>query len=221
MRTLAFDTTGPALTVGVAQDLRAIGRKDSVADRNRGNVLDQLIDALLSEVGWSRSDVEGIGLTTGPGSLTATRLGWATAAGWAQSAGIPLIGWTVPDAHRRSLTESASGAMCCIHYRGDTFLIYDLSRSGTAPAVVYLAGDAYASTPPAFVTGPGIIGHRDSWVAYCGPQTRVASEPSAIIGGDTLAIWAAEDLMKGISLELVNSPLEYGLPPDFKKLASA
>jgi hypothetical protein len=221
MRVLAFDTTGPILTAGAADGVCVLGRKDSRADRNRGNLLDQLIDALLSDVGWSRSDVEGIGLTTGPGSLTANRLGWATAAGWAQAAGIPLAGWTVPEVHRRHLGKDLAGATCCIHYRGDTFLLYDLERIGSAPAVVHLAGDAYASTPPSFLTGPGIIGHRESWVSYCGPQTRVASESSAFIGGDTLALWAAEDLLNTKSLSLVNSPLEYGLPPDFKKLASA
>jgi len=221
MRTLAFDSTRPILTVGAADGTRALGRKDSPADRNRGNILDQLIDALLVEVGWSRSDVEGIGLTTGPGSLTATRLGWATAAGWAQAAGIPIAGWTVPDVHRRSLTKESLSATCCIHYRGDTFLLYNLGRAGAPPAVVHLTGDAYASNPPGFLTGPGIIGYRESWVSYCGPQSRVATESDAIIGGDTLAIWAAEDLLKGISLSLMNSPLEYGLPPDFKKLPVA
>ena len=221
MRILAFDTTGPILTVGAVHDARSIGRKDARAERGRGNLLDQIIDDLLGEIGWTRSDVEGLGLLTGPGSLTATRIGWATAAGWSQAADIPVTGWTVSGAHRRFLRDDALGAICCIHYRGDTFLLYDLYEPGGNPKTVYLTGDAYAGSPPRFLTGPGVIGRREPWLAYCGPQTRIADESEAVIGGDVLALWAEEDLSRGVSLPLTSSPLEYGLPPDFKKLASA
>ena len=62
MRTLAFDTTGPVLTVGAAHDTRSLGRRESRAQRHRGNLLDQLIDDLLEEIGWTRNNVEGLGL---------------------------------------------------------------------------------------------------------------------------------------------------------------
>lgn len=221
MKTLAFDTTGPIISVGVAQDGNVQGRRDSAADRRRGNLVDQLIDNLLNEVGWTRADVGGLGLLTGPGSLTAMRLGWATAAGWAQAAGIPVAGWTVPAAHRRHLKEKSHGACCSIQYRGETFLLYDLDQPEGPPKAIELTLVARAASSPQFVTGPGIIGKSESWRHYFGSSTNIASESDAIIGGDTLALWAAEDLMQGTALSLNKSPLEYGLPPDFKKLYSA
>jgi hypothetical protein len=218
MRTIAFDSTGPIITVGAANGTCKLARRDAQADRNRGNILEQLIDNLLLEIGWHRRDVEGLGLLTGPGSLTATRLGWATAAGWAQASSIPVIGWTVPNAHRRLLGDEVTDSVCCVHYRADTFLLYDLEHSNGAAKTIQLTPDVYAGSPPRFLTGPGVVGRRESWLAYCGRQTRVASENTAVIGGDTLALWASEDLSRGISSPLTTSPLEYGLPPDFKKL---
>ena len=111
----------------------------------------------------------------------------------------------------------AIGGVCCIHYRGDTFLLYDLECPEKSPQSIQLTPDAYAGNPPRFLTGPGIIGHRDIWHSYCGPRSSIAAESDAIVGGDTLALWTAEDLMRGTSVSLTNSPLEYGLPPDFKK----
>ena len=88
-----------------------------------------------------------------------------------------------------------------------------------SPKVVYLTPDAYAESPPGTLTGPGVINRRDLWMTYCGPTTRIVVEKDATIGGSTLALWAAQDLSRGLSLPLTRSPLEYGLPPDFKKLA--
>lgn len=218
MKTLAFDSTGPILSVGGAQDSRPLARRDAPANRSRGNLLDELIDQVLRDIGWTRADVEGLGLLTGPGSLTAMRLGWASAAGWAQSAAIPIVGWTVPEAHSRNADVTGTGGACCIHYRGDTFLLYDISRPQQPPRVIQLSPDSYASPPPKFLTGPGVIGRRELWQGFCGPHTTIINDDNAIIGGDVLAAWAATDLARGRSLALTNSPLEYGLPPDFKKL---
>jgi len=220
MKTLAFDITSPIVTVGAAQDGKCLGLRDCKAERSKGNQLDQIVDQLLYEIGWRRNEIEGLGLITGPGSLTASRLGWATAAGWGQSMDIPVAGWTVFAAHRRHLPQSTTGAGCCVQYRGDTFLMYDLSDPNAPPQVVHLSTDSYAARPPRYLTGPGVIGRRETWMSYCGPETRIAVESEAIIGADTLALWAAEDFSLGLSLPLTRSPLDYGVSPDFKKLNS-
>jgi hypothetical protein len=108
-----------------------------------------------------------------------------------------------------------------VHYRGDAFLFYDLDAVGERPKIIHLSGNSYAATPPGLLTGPGVIGRREEWQTYCGPHTRVAEDSAAMIGGDVLALWAEESLLRGESLSLQSSPLVYGLPPDFKKLPSA
>jgi tRNA threonylcarbamoyl adenosine modification protein YeaZ len=218
MRTLALDSSGSVITVGTAENSHAIARHDVRAERGRGNLLEQVIDDVLAESCWSRNDVDGLGVVLGPGSLTAIRIAWATVTGWAQSAGIPATGWSVPRVHQRKLGDDAQRAVCCTHFRGDTFLLYELSNLEAPPDTVQLNGEAHSKRPPAILTGPGILGRRAHWEAYFGSATRIVADTEAYVGGDLLAIWTEADLMQGRALSTDSSPLEYGLPPDFKKL---
>lgn len=220
MRVLAFDTSGPIITVGTAENARTIARRDVRAERGKGNVLEQIIDDVLDDSHWSRRDVDGLGLIIGPGSLTAIRIGWATAAGWAQARRIPVVGWSVPDIHSRKLGDRSRHAACCTHYRGDTFLLYNLSNPDAHPATIRLKDDSRPSRVPTILTGPGVVGNRENWSAYLGSETLIVPDDEAVVGADQLAIWAEADLLRGHSLSISTSPLEYGLPPDFKKLTS-
>lgn len=220
MRVLAFDTTGPIISVGAAADSRPLWRLDRLSERGKGNLLDLMIAEVLRNVGWLRSDVEGLALLTGPGSLTAIRIGWATATGWAQAMGIPLTGWSVASAHRRALSGEARGAACCVHFRADTFLVYDLGMTETRPTIVNLQAGNFAEHPPKMLTGPGVFGNRDRWTAYCQGATRIVDDADAFIGADRLALWGETDLGAGQFLRFQDSPLDYGLPPDFKKITT-
>ncbi len=220
MRVLAFDTTGPIISVGAAADSRSLWRLDRLSERGKGNLLDVMIEDVLRHVGWLRSDVEGLALLTGPGSLTATRIGWATATGWAQAMGIPLTGWSLASAHRRALGDDARAAACCVHFRADTFLVYDLGATETRPTAVNLQAGTFSEHPPKMLTGPGVFGNRDRWAAYYHGATRIVDDADAFIGADLLAIWGEVDLGAGHFLRVQDSLLDYGLPPDFKKIAA-
>lgn len=221
MKVLAYDTSGPIITVGTAENGRGITRRDVRAERGRGNLLEEIFDDVLNDSHWSRREVEGLGLVIGPGSLTAIRIGWATAAGWAQAMRIPVTGWSVPEVHQRKFGDQTGHAACCTHYRGDTFLLYNLSHLDAHPASIRLNGDAHLTNAPTILTGPGIIGNRANWAACFGAKTQIVPDADAVIGADQLAIWAEADLMQGRALSMSSSPLDYGLPPDFKKLTSA
>ncbi|HWO57068.1 MAG TPA: tRNA (adenosine(37)-N6)-threonylcarbamoyltransferase complex dimerization subunit type 1 TsaB [bacterium] len=218
MRVLAFDTSGPVLTVGIAADGRAVLRRDCPATRGRGNLLEREIEAALSQCDWQRGDVEGLALVTGPGSLTAIRIAWATAAGWAQAQQIPVTGWTVAQAQARRAAPDTHHCWCAVHYRGNVFLLYHLDDPTHTPRPVDLSDGSVAAHPPRVLTGPGVIGYRERWQAYIGPQTVIAADADAFVGGDILALWGEADLRTGHRLSLAQSPLEYGLPPDFRKL---
>lgn len=220
MRTIAFDASGPIVTVGTSENLRKVARRDIRAERGRGNMLERIIDEIMDLSQWSRGDIEGIAVVIGPGSLTAIRIAWATAAGWAQAKGIPVTGWSVPAIHRRKLGDRAHLAACCTRYRGDTFLLYNLAHDQLHPVSIRLNSDPPTITRPVLLTGPGVIEHRAEWAALFGSQTQIASDEEAIIGGDQLAVWAEEALTHGEMLSIDSSPLEYGLPPDFRKLTS-
>jgi len=225
VKVLAFDMTSKRLTVGLADNSQVLGRWDAPADRDRGNTLDALIDGALAEASLQRSDIEGLALATGPGSLTATRIGWATASGWALAMDIPVTGWPTPEIQRRwwqdhELSgEEDSAIYCMIHHRGDEFYCYPIERGQThAPRpVTAQLGQWQPPAESAWIVGPGILGYRERWIETAAPGVKVISEEMAVVGGDQLAQWAIEDFKAERNLPVTESPLDYGLPPQFKK----
>lgn len=232
MLVLAFDSTASSLTLGLADGDKSIGRWDATPARHRGNALDVLIDRALADAGRRRSDVEGLALVTGPGSLTATRIGWATACGWALACGIPITGWSTAEVYwRKWMRQTRDGSafaqqitprtivFCVVHHRGDEFYVYQLepAHPPDRPRTVIL-GDLH---PPADysarLVGPGVLGFRDRWVASLGSDDVVVPESEALVGGDCLALWGVEELTSGNRLSPDVSPLDYGLPPTFRK----
>jgi tRNA threonylcarbamoyladenosine biosynthesis protein TsaB len=51
-----------------------------------------LIDAILQEAGWNKSDLGLVACCVGPGSFTGVRVGVATAKGIAMALGLPIVG---------------------------------------------------------------------------------------------------------------------------------
>ncbi|GAB4320244.1 MAG: hypothetical protein Kow0074_10390 [Candidatus Zixiibacteriota bacterium] len=233
MRVLAFDMTSSRITVGLAENRRAIGRWDATARRGRSGTLDALIEKALSEAGWDRGGISGLGLVTGPGSLTATRIGWATASGWALAAGIPVTGWPSQAVQHRwwhdATLRSQAGIEvdphlaieCVIHHRGDEFYRYDLSGTEIPQCPDSICLDEWVpiNDTATLLVGSGILGYRDRWISAVGSAGRVVPEENALVGGDTLAMWAAEALEMGHVFDPLESPLDYGLPPVFRKSA--
>ena len=236
MKVLAFDMTSKRLTVGVADDAHVLGRTDAPADRDRGTTLDSLIDRALAEVEWQRNDLDGLALATGPGSLTATRIGWATASGWSLARDIPVTGWPTPEIQRRWWeNHNLAGDLCSnnddrkdpniycmVHHRGDEFYCYALEcgqNQVPRPAVAQLGQWQPPADVTAWIVGPGVLGYRERWIASLGAGVQVVSEDAAIVGGDHLARWAIDDFKAGRSLPVTESPLDYGLPPQFRKVS--
>jgi len=231
MRVLAFDMTARRITVGLAADGQALGRWDTEAGRGRSGAIDELVETALKDTGWSRGDIEGLALVTGPGSLTATRIGWAMVAGWALAANIPVSGWPAyavqrkwwivqGEVNRRFGKQAHDFTVACvIHHRGDEFYLYDLSTASvnSPPDNVVLGDWMPDGNTTCILVGSGIIGYRERWLESVGPDAIVVPEDDALVGGDVLATWAEKELASGHALNLLESPLDYGLPPQFRK----
>ena len=205
MRVLAFDVTGPVVTVGLAADGKPVGRQDVPAVISLGNVLESAIDTVLSRAGWSRRDVQGLTLVTGPGSLTATRIGWATAAGWAR-ASIPVTGWPTPFVHHRYWREWSRSARFDPRRKLIAWRI-TVAMSSTAMnsspntrrvrRFLLRWGIGIHRTPTGVrIVGPGVIGreYRERWRAALRPQVELADYNECLVGGEVLAVWGEAGL---------------------------
>ena len=107
-----------------------------------------------------------------------------------------------------------------IHHRGDEFYCYAFARGQSQPprpAVAQLGQWQPPLDATVWVVGPGVLGYRERWIESLGASVQVISEEQAVVGGDQLTQWAIDDFKAGRSLPVTESPLDYGLPPQFRK----
>ncbi len=79
MRLLAFDTSGPTLSVVAAEAGEPVAWRDEALDRGHAERLLPLLSTALAEAGWSWRDLDLVAVATGPGNFTGIRAGIAVA----------------------------------------------------------------------------------------------------------------------------------------------
>ena len=98
MKLACIDTSTFTESVALVDGAQLIGERNVRRPYGHASGLHADIDAMLSEAGWSLSDLEGIVVGVGPGSFTGIRVGMAAAKGLAYALEIPLYGVSSADA---------------------------------------------------------------------------------------------------------------------------
>jgi tRNA threonylcarbamoyladenosine biosynthesis protein TsaB len=88
---LCIDTSTTHASVALSKDSVLIGIKTNENQRDHASFLQPAIHSLLQEVNHSIKDLAAIAVTSGPGSYTGLRVGFASAKGLAYALDIPLI----------------------------------------------------------------------------------------------------------------------------------
>lgn len=88
---LALDTATPAGSVAVEESGRILSLRTFDAARGHSRRLFGEIDAALADAGRERSQIDGVAVTTGPGSFTGLRIGLSAAKGLCMGLGVGLI----------------------------------------------------------------------------------------------------------------------------------
>lgn len=91
---LALDTSGPLCQVALVADGPCAIEAEKILQLNAGHAehVFRLIDEILNEASLAISDIDRIGVTTGPGSFTGLRVGLAAAKGLGLALGCPVVG---------------------------------------------------------------------------------------------------------------------------------
>lgn len=111
---LAFDSSGGACSVAVAEARRVLAERQETMERGQAERLAPLIESTLRSAGRSLAELDAVAVTTGPGSFTGLRIGIAMAKGIAQALGLPLIGVASFDAVARAARPGLAGPALCI-----------------------------------------------------------------------------------------------------------
>ena len=88
---LCIDTSTTHASVALSKDGALIGIKANQNQRDHASFLQPAIHSLLQEANQTLKDLAAIAVTSGPGSYTGLRVGFASAKGLAYALDIPLI----------------------------------------------------------------------------------------------------------------------------------
>ncbi len=98
MLLLALDTTTTVCSVALGDEGKLWAEYSLNISKTHSQRLMPLLVDLIRDTGVDKKKIEGIAVTTGPGSFTGIRIGMATALGLSQGLGVPVVGVTTLDA---------------------------------------------------------------------------------------------------------------------------
>ena len=107
MRVLAVETSTLSGGAALLDGERIVGEYILDVRVTHSERLMAAIDQLLSDAGWTASDLEGIAVTVGPGSFTGLRVGLSTVKGLALALAIPVAAVPTLDAMAAMLPYAA------------------------------------------------------------------------------------------------------------------
>ena len=92
MKMLGIDSSTQVNTIALLQDGKLLCETVLNTNKNHSQRLMPMIDILLKEAGLTVEDLDGVAVSSGPGSFTGLRIGMTTAKALAWSLGKPIVG---------------------------------------------------------------------------------------------------------------------------------
>jgi tRNA threonylcarbamoyladenosine biosynthesis protein TsaB len=202
LRLLAFDTSGPAISVLAVEAGEPVVSRDEELGRGHAERVLPLLAGVLAEAGWSWRQLDLIGVGTGPGNFTGIRAGIAVARALiltlqCRALGIGALeiiaesaaGHAAADRPLEAVLDAGRGEVYAQRFASDL-------RPLTGPVLVAAAELARSHRPPgtilvgnaaARLAGPGdtvLPGTRDAGVLARLMSRRIAAGAEAVGPGD-------------------------------------
>lgn len=195
-RILAFDTSGPSLSVALLADTKLIFECTQQTGLTHSDRLMPMIDAALQTGGCTAADIDCFAVTVGPGSFTGVRIGVATAKALAHATGKPCIGINALEAmaHTAGLFD---GMVCAMQD----------ARAGQVYCAAFCAGQRVmgdvaekldillpqlANEESCCFVGDGAAAHREIIEAVMGEKAVFAPADRMMIHAGSVALLAAQ-----------------------------
>ena len=164
MNILALDTTTDICSIAVADDERLLGEYNFAHAMDLSRRLMPNVVSLLKDSGLEVRDLQGIGVSLGPGSFTGLRIGVATAKTLAQTLGIPIVGVVTLDllAHQFDYLPSAIICPLIKVRKGEVYYAFYQADHGSLERI-----SDYDAGPIQDVAHSSLITHQSSLI-LCG-----------------------------------------------------
>lgn len=203
IRAVAVDTStwwgGVALVQGEGDQREVLAEAGiEVRDSHSRHVL-PLLEHLLSQVGWGRSEVDLYAATRGPGSFTGLRVGLGTIRGLALAAGRPCYGIGTleslvvahgeEDRDRVAVMDAGRSEIYVARFTGASFPPEPL----LAPCLARPGSVGEACDGPVVWIGGGAVLHRADLLAGCEGSLVRDAPPGVAAGAGLLALHLHRD----------------------------
>ncbi|PWB68515.1 tRNA (adenosine(37)-N6)-threonylcarbamoyltransferase complex dimerization subunit type 1 TsaB [candidate division GN15 bacterium] len=120
---LAIDTSSSRLKLALSFGGDRLVKSDEDVERSHGQIIIRKIENLISSSGLQQSDVDGLIVSTGPGSFTGLRIGLAAAKGIAVALNIPVLGISLFELAAWRFRSETRPIMIAVQVRRDELLI--------------------------------------------------------------------------------------------------
>ena len=209
---LAIDTATPATglaltrgTLAAGEVIASLGLSSNVTHSRR---LLTSIDWLMAEVGVGWSDIDGIGVSLGPGSFTGLRIGMATAKGLAAASGIKLLGVSTLDS---LAAKCVTDQLICSVLDARKKEVYAAMYKRDGEGLLSRISDICAVSPedlaaqitePVMMIGDGAVVYREVFSKRLGDNLSIV--PSALHepAAPSLGLLCAKDLLEDNCLDV-------------------
>lgn len=209
MHVLGFDTATSIASVGLVSDGSVLVEESTPAAANHTETLLPLILRVLERAKFTLADVQGLGVSIGPGSFTGLRIALGTAKGFAYALGQKIVGVSTLEALARTITD----------WEGDIRPVFDARKGEVYTALFHRQpnGELHRLSPDIVVAPHTFFRHLDADCLFlgdgvekygellqerCGAQARLLPFCAHHPRGGVVAYLAWERLRKGESNDI-------------------
>lgn len=209
---LAIDSSGSTLRVGISGG--DVFSECINFDRFRhAEFIFNLIEKALKESGVRKTDLDGLVVSTGPGSFTGLRVGLAAAKGLALALGLPLVGIPAYSAIAGPLFAACGRAIVLIPSGRGEYYVYEASDGAFDVNSIAVRKSeeiaALSETIPAFLTDPDIKDSRLKNINQIAPNGFVISTMLYITAGRKRLIeFGGDDIDRLVPLYIQTFPIK-------------
>ncbi len=208
MLVLGIESATPVASVALVNEKGVVGELTLNVGLTHSQQLLPMIDELLKQTRHTLKEVEGLGISTGPGSFTGLRIGMATAKGLAQGRGLPLAGVETLEAMawQHQNQEGYFSPMQNARRQQVYTALYQWSKEGRLEVLE----PAQAATPeqwalklqeqvqkPIYLLGDGALAFREQWQDLLGDRARILPAYLGLARGCYVALAARQRLLSG------------------------
>ncbi len=133
---LALDSAANACSVAVWAKNNVCAARLETMERGQAEALAPMVAAVVEEansaIPGGLAELDGVAVTTGPGTFTGVRIGLAMAKALALPCGIPVIGLSTFDAIRWEIGQEKRPLLAAIETKRDDFYVQLFDRGGVA-----------------------------------------------------------------------------------------